>query len=290
MNDKTILITGATRSMGKAALLALAKLGHTIIFVGRNEAEAKKVKSAIVTESGNSNIDYLLADLMCIEDIYKLAAAYKAKYNHLDVLVQNAGGLFGKEREESKDGIEKTIALNLAAPYLLNILLLDVLQKRNGARIVMTASAGHSMMAKPDFNDIELKQGYSPNRAYGNAKLFLIMMARVLHQKLKEKGWNITVNTLHPGIVINDKMEKDAKEKGFLGKNILLPLMKLLMKTPEQGAATSIYLATSPEVEGRSGLYFSNCKPAKVNEKYITEETKKIIWDYCGKITGTSFQ
>lgn len=289
MKSKNILITGATQSMGKSALRSLARQGHNITFVARNKRDAEMVRTEIISESGNEHVDYLIADLMNLNDIHSLAASYRQKYDQLDVLIQNAGGLFGKEREETKDGIEKTIALNLVAPYLLNILLIDLLQKSEGARIVMTASSGHSLMAKPDFNDIELKKNYSGNRAYGNAKLFLMMMAQVLDKKLKEKGWNITVNTLHPGIVLNDKMKRDAKSKGFFGKYFMLPLMKLFMKTPEQGAETSIYLATSPEVAGKSGLYFAHCKPAKVNEKYISEKTKNSIWNYCEEITGNSF-
>lgn len=287
MDTKTILITGATNGMGKAAALALAKQGHTIIIVGRKEKEARNVQQEIISGSNNSKIDYLIADLLVLDDIHKLAEQYKQKYDRLDILIQNAGATFGKEREETTDGIEKTIALNFVAPYLLSVLLIDILQKTPESRIVITASAGHSFMAKPNFQDIELKQGYAANRAYGNSKLFLIMMARQLDKKLKERNINVTVNTLHPGVVINNKMIGDAESRGFFGKKIMLPLMRLLMKTPEKGADTIVYLASSEEVRSTSGLYFSNRKPAKVNEKYISEETEKIVWNYCEKTTGT---
>jgi NAD(P)-dependent dehydrogenase (short-subunit alcohol dehydrogenase family) len=288
MAEKIILITGGTNGMGKEAALALAKKGFHIVLLGRKEDETRKVQQEIIAKSNNKKVDYLLADLFILDDIRRLAENFKQKYDHLDVLVQNAGATFGKEREVTTDGIEKTIALNFLAPYLLSALLLDVLQKTPGSRIVITASAGHSFMANPNFDDIELKQGYTANRAYGNSKLFLIMLAQELDRKLKENGIAVAVNTLHPGVVINQKMIKDAESRGFFGMKIILPLMKLLMKSPEQGAQTAIYLASSPEVENTSGLYFSNCKPAKVNTKYISPETTKIIWDYAVGKTGTN--
>lgn len=286
MAEKTILITGATNGMGKAAAIALAQQGHRIILHGRKEEAAQKIKQEIISETNNEKIHYLLADLLQLSDIHRLAEDFKEKYGVLDVLINNAGSLFGKEREETEDGIEKTVALNFIAPYLLTSLLLDNLKQSREARVVITASAGHSMMAKPDFQDIELKQGYTANRAYGNAKLYLIMMAQVFDRKLKQNRIeNITINTLHPGVVLNEGMVNDVKKKGFLGK-LMLPLMRLLMKTPAQGADTIVYLASSPEVKGVSGLYFSNRKPAKVNEKYITEQTRSIVWDYAAQKTG----
>ncbi|SFK44684.1 NAD(P)-dependent dehydrogenase, short-chain alcohol dehydrogenase family [Porphyromonadaceae bacterium KH3CP3RA] len=286
MRKKTILITGATRGMGKAAALALAKQGHHIIITGRKEYETVQVQQEIILESDNPHVDYILADLSLLGDIHQLAERFKQRFDGLDILIHNAGGIFGKERMETADAIEKTIALNFVAPYLLTALLTDELQKHSDARIVFTASDGHSSMAKPDFEDIELKQGYTAGRAYGNAKLFLIMMSQELDRKFKETGIDITVNSLHPGVVINQKMVEDAKRRGFLGKAIMLPLMRLLMKTAEQGADTIVYLASSEEVEDTSGLYFYNRKPKKVNKKYISVETKEIIWNYCETITG----
>lgn len=286
MEKKTILITGATQGMGRAAALALARQGHHIIITGRRKEKAIWAQQKIIFESDNADVDYLLADLLLLSDIHKLAEEFKQRFGRLDILIHNAGGTFGKERMETADEIEKTIALNLVAPYLLTALLTDELQKHSGARIVFTASSGHSFMAKPDFEDIELKRGYKAQRAYGNAKLFLIMMSRELDRRFKERGIDITVNTLHPGVVLNQKMEKDAKRRGFLGKAIILPLMRWLMKTAEQGADTIVYLASSEEVEDISGLYFYNRKPTKVNQKYISAETKEIIWNYCETITG----
>lgn len=286
MTAKTILITGSTSGMGKAAASVLAKQGHRIILHGRDETATRNVQQQIIAESNNRNVDYLIADLFLMSDIRKMAENFKKKYDRLDVLFNNAGATMGKEREETSEGIEKTIALNLLAPFLLTSLLLDELQKRPDARIVNTASAGHSSMAKPDFHDLESKDGYTAYKAYGNAKLFLIMISQVMAEKLKQKGMgNITVNTLHPGIVINKGMIATLEKKGVLGK-MMMPVLRLLTRTPEQGADTGVYLATSDEVKGMSGLYFSNRKPAKVNEKHISEKTKNIVWEYCESKTG----
>ncbi|PVH25784.1 SDR family NAD(P)-dependent oxidoreductase [Sphingobacterium corticibacter] len=286
MDSQILLITGATRGLGKAALLELAKQGYTIVFVARKEEDGMKVRDEIIAKSANDRIDYILGDLMDLKSIHQLVDDFKAKHDHLDVLLQVAGANFGKSREVTVDGIEKTIALNLVAPYLLNILLLESLSKSNEARIVMTASVAYSLMAKPDFDDVELKENYTSNSAYGNSKLFLMLMAEQLVKKLKERGSNITVNTLHPGFVMNDKMRDFAFDKGFLGRAILYPLMKLITKTSEQGAESAIYLASSPDVKGKTGLYFSNSKPAKVNQKNFSDENRKAIWKYCEEITG----
>lgn len=286
--EKIIFITGATNGIGKAAALALAKLGHHVIIHGRNETLTKDVQQQIISESKNANVDYLIADLFLMSEVRKLAENIKRKYDRLDVLINNAGGVMGKQREETAEGIEKTIALDLLAPFLLTSLLLPELQKSPAARIVNTASAAHSFYAKPDFSDIELNEKYTSNLAYGNAKLYFMMVSQVMSDRLqKSHNGKITLNMMHPGAVASNILAPLKKRK-VLGA-ILIPIMKLLMKTPEQGADTLVYLADSDEVKNTSGLYFINRKPANVNEKYISEETKKMVWDYCETKTGERF-
>lgn len=283
-----IFITGATNGIGKAAAFALASQGHHIIIHGRSESLAKEVQQQIVSESKNPNVDYLIADLFLMSEVRALADNFKKKYDRLDVLINNAGGTMGRQREETAEGIEKTIALDLLAPYLLTSLLLPELQKSPAARIVNTASAAHSFFARPDFSDIELKKKYTANLAYGNAKLYFMMASQVMSDRLQKlHNGKITLNMMHPGAVASN-MLAPLKKRKVLGA-ILIPLMKLLMKTPEQGADTLVYLATSDEVKDTSGLYFIKRKPAKVNEKYISAETKKIIWNYCETQTGAKF-
>lgn len=288
MGKRTIFITGSTNGMGKAAATALAKQGHSIILHGRKKEDARRVRQELITKTNNTDIDFVTGDLLTSNGVREIADAVKAKHQKIDVLINNAGSIMNDEREETSEGVEKTIALNLNAPFLLTSLLLETLEKSDDPRIVSTASIGHSLMAKPDFDDIELKKNYTANRAYGNAKLFLIMSSQRMDEEFKRSSKKITVNTLHPGVVLNNGMLDKMNSKGFIGKNILLPLLRLFMKSPEQGAETIIYLASSDEVKGKSGGYYANSKPAKVNEKHISQKTKQIVWQYCIAKTGAT--
>lgn len=206
----------------------------------------------------------------------------KQKYNSLDVLINNAGAFFNKERETTKEGLEKTMTLNLFAPFLLTQLLLDVLGKSRPARIINLSSAMHKRGGKPDFNDFQLEKKYRPDRAYGLSKLYLIWISRHLAAELSRQRRNITVNVCYPGAVATN-FGQDA-DKGFL-INLIFKVALLFMDKPEQGARTSIYLATSPEVENVTGRFFGNReKEEKPDDRYYSAENEKIVWDYCMNI------
>jgi len=197
-------------------------------------------------------------------------------------LINNAGAMFGTVRETTKDGNEKTFALNLFAPFLLTLLLLDVLAKSTAARIINVSSSAHSLSGIPDFNDIQSENNYTFGKAYGQSKLYLIWVTQHLAAELKEKGpGNITVNSLHPGMV-KTGFGQNAK-KGFL-IDFLLKLSRPFSRKPKQGAETAVYLATSKEVENVTGKYFSDMKVTKPSEKFYIPENEKIIWDYCMQI------
>lgn len=185
MENKTILITGSTDGIGKITATTLAKQGHTIIIHGRNKEKAEAVRKQIIAETGNNDIDILIADLLSLADIKRASEEIKNKYSRLDVLINNAGAFFGKVRETTKEGFEKTITLNLFAPFLLTQLLLEVLEKSPSARIINLSSAMHKRGGKPDFNDFQLENNYKPDRAYGLSKLYLIWASRHLATELK---------------------------------------------------------------------------------------------------------
>jgi NAD(P)-dependent dehydrogenase (short-subunit alcohol dehydrogenase family) len=283
MKNKIVLITGATSGIGKATAIALAKQGAHLVLHGRNAAKITALKQELIELSGNNYIDILVADLFLMADVRKMAVEFNNKYNHLDVLINNAGMMMGNMREETAEGIEKTIALNLFAPFLLTTLLLPKLKASESARIINISSSAQQQNAKPDFNDFQSRHNYSPLKVYGNTKLFLILMGQYMARSLKVAGIsNITVNSLHPGAVAsNFSVESNL---GWL-LNTLGKLVRRFFKTPEQGADTIIYLATSPEVEGVSGKYFIDRKYAVVNKKYDTVENEEIIWKYCEKET-----
>ena len=280
MSNKIILITGSTDGIGKIAAKALAKQGHTIIIHGRNKDKAEKVCEEIKSETGNNQIDYLVADLLLLADVKRMAIAFKRKYSSLDVLINNAGAFFNKTREITAEGLEKTMALNLLAPFLLTQLLMDVLEKSPAARIINLSSAMHKRGGKPDFNDFQSTQSYRPDRAYGLSKLYLIWITRHLASQIQKRGiTNITVNATHPGAVATNFGQE--ADKGFF-INMVFKIALFFMDKPEDGARTSIYLATSPHVASTTGQFFGNReKEEQADDRYYSKENEQKVWDYC---------
>lgn len=283
MGKKIILITGATQGLGKETAKALAKQGHHVILHGRNIAKLQTVSQEIKSETGNNSINTIAADLFSLADTKRMADEFKSRFGRLDVLINNAGAFLNKQRETTKEGLEKTISLNLFAPFLLMQSLLEVLAKSSSARIINLSSAMHRRGGKPDFNDFQLEKSYSPARAYGLSKLYLIWITRYMAKQLKEKGiTNITVNASHPGAVATN-FGQDS-DKGFF-INMVFKIALLFIDKPANGARTSIYLATSPEVENVTGEFFDNKeKIEKPDDRYYSPENELIVWDYCKRV------
>ena len=246
---KTILITGATSGIGLEASVTLAKEGHRVVLVGRDPAKTRRTVDEVKQRSGSNEVDSLLCDFSSQTSIRALAEAYRAKYDRLDVLINNAGAV-NAERSVTKDGIESTFAVNHLGYFLLTNLLLDLIVKSAPARIVVVASTGH-YGGTMDLSDLGFeKRGYSIMAAYRRSKLANVMMARSLARKLEGKG--VTVNSLHPGGVATNIW---TGAPGW-ARPVLAVLKALVFISPEQGGQTLHYLATSPEVEGVTGLYF----------------------------------
>lgn len=285
---RIILITGATSGIGKEAAFALAKEGAHVIIHGRDAAKLDKLRQEIIVASGHLQVDTIVADLFLLSEVRGMAQEINTRYKNLDVLINNAGGIMGTKREETSEGHEKTVALNLFAPFLLTELLLDKLKTSSDGRIINVSSVAHKHLAKPDFHDIENKKDYSVSKAYGDAKLFLILISQKLVRDLAAAGIsNISVNTLHPGLVASN----------FLGGSGLSSIIKFISKisipfskTSAQGAETIIFLASSGNVKGVTGKYFDNRKPVKVSRKYNSVENENLVWEYCEKVTATLLQ
>lgn len=283
--NKIVLITGATGGIGKAAAISMAKSGYTVIIHGRNKQKTEEVCKEIQSISGNKRVDFITGDFSLMEDVKNVANTVISRYEKLDVLINNAGGIMSNERETTKDGFEMTIAVNLMAPFLLTELLLNHLKKSEDGRIVNVSSNSHQLNAKPNFSDLELLKNYSPLTAYGNAKLFLIWVTQHLADKLKQSAANqLSVNTLHPGAVATN-FGVESNLGGLL--NILGKLARPFFKTAEQGAETIIYLATADEVKNTSGKYFVNKKEAAVSTKYYSKAQEELVWNYCIEKTKT---
>jgi len=269
MKGKICLVTGATAGIGEAAALLLAKSGASVVGVGRNAAKIENTINMIKEETGNPDVAFLKADLSSQKDIQELARQFKDQYSRLDVLVNNAGATF-EERQESIDGIEMTFALNHLGYFLLTNLLIDLLEESVPARIINVSSSLHKM-GKLDFQDIPFINGYTRSKAYKRSKLANIAFTYELARHLSNQI--VTVNTMNPGLVATNVGNAAG---GFTAKvkNIVDKIGGI---TPEEGAKTIIYLASSPEVSGVTGRYF-------VKEKSIPSSKISYDLDFCRRL------
>lgn len=269
MDDKICLITGVTSGIGKETALGLARRGMRVAIVGRDADRTRATADWIKREAGTDQVSFLLADLSSQTDVRKVAREVRERYPRLDVLVNNAGAIFTR-RETTVDGFERTWALNHLAYFLLTHELLGLLKASAPARIVNVASTMHTG-GIIDFNDLQGEKRYRGIRAYSQSKLANVLFTYALARRLE--GTGITANCLHPGGVAT----------GF-GQNtpgalkLLMKLAKPFLITAEQGAATSIYLASSPDVEGASGGYFAKCKPARSSAASRDEALQERLW------------
>lgn len=283
MENKIILVTGASDGIGKETAMTLAKQGHTIIIHGRNKQKLQAVYNDIKAETGNTNIDMFTADFLSFAEIKRFADTIKQKYDRLDVLVNNAGAQFTDKRETTIDGHEKTMMINVFAPFLLTTLLLDLLKKSPSARVVTVSSASHKMGGKPDLNDIELKNNYTMSRAYGFSKLYVIWVMRHFITETKKAGINnITFNSVHPASTQTNLARESSSSLRF---RIIMFLWKPMLISLAKGAKSSIEAAVSPKLKGVTGKYFGPKGEEKVSDKYYSTQNEQIIWDYCLKVT-----
>jgi NAD(P)-dependent dehydrogenase (short-subunit alcohol dehydrogenase family) len=285
MKNKICLITGATSGIGQATAMALAKkgmtrqktAGYTVIVAGRDEERCQKTVARIQRETGNFHVDYLLADLSVQDQVRQLAADFKARYERLDVLVNNAGAIFLR-RQVSADGIEMNFALNHLAYFLLTNLLLDTLKASAPARVVNVASNSHRHKHL-DFDNLELKRGYNPMRAYGRSKLCNLYFTYELARRLE--GTIVTVNAMHPGFVATNMGTNNGR-----WVKLFLPLIHLSSLTPEEGASTAVYLASSPDVEGVTGKYFVRERGVASDPVSYDEFAASRLWEVSEEMTA----
>jgi len=271
MSGKICLVTGATNGIGKAAAQALAQVGATVVIVGRSAPKTAQLVEEIRAACGNKNVDSLLADLSSQQEVRQLAIEFKSKYPHLHVLLNNAGGTF-TTRQLSVDGIEMTFALNHLAYFLLTNLLLDTIKASTPARIINVSSDVHSG-GRIDFDNLQGERSYSSFGPYGNSKLANILFTTELARRLE--GTGVTGNALHPGFTSTGFGKNNP---GFLMK-IMGVLVPLIARSPEKGAATSIYLASSPEVQSITGKYFVDCKVTQPAPQATDVAVARKLWD-----------
>lgn len=282
LRGKTILVTGATNGIGLEAAVALARLGAGVVITGRNPARIDAARSVIRARAG-ADAEGLCADFASLDAVRRLAADFLARHEHLDVLVNNAGSV-NPVRVLTQDGIETTFAVNHLAPFLLTNLLLDRIVASAPARIVNVASVAHTR-GTLDLDDLGFEHGYTIMRAYSRSKLANMLFTRALAKRLA--GKQVTVNALHPGTVatgIWNHGAPDSRWKRALFNAVFAPA-RLFMLTPQQGAQTIVHAATSPELEGKTGLYLEKTRPRQPAPLALDDVLTGRLWTESARLT-----
>jgi NAD(P)-dependent dehydrogenase (short-subunit alcohol dehydrogenase family) len=276
MTGKICLVTGANSGIGKATALGLAKLNATVVMVSRDKDKGEAALLEIRTRSGNKNIDAMVADLSSQDSVRELAHDFRARYKKLHVLINNAG-IFLPKRVPTVDGLETTFATNHLGHFLLTNLLLDVLKASSPSRIINLTSSAH-YGTEMDFEDLQGEKKYSGYHAYGQSKLANVLFTYELATKLE--GTGVTVNCLHPGVVRTGF----GKDQGGL-MSILVRVGSPFFMSPQRAAKATIYLATSPELEGVSGKFFSKEKQKRSSTESYDLPSAERLWKISAELT-----
>ena len=281
LDGKTVIITGANTGIGKETAIDLAKRNAKVIIACRSVEKGEQAERDIRSLSKNENVHFKLLDLASFASIKKFCSEVLAEEPRLDILINNAG-IMRCPYWKTEDGFEMQFGVNHLGHFLLTNLLLDQIKEAPAGRIVVVSSLGHKRAKEINFDDINSTQSYDPKIAYAQSKLANNLFTIALHKRLA--GTNVTVNCLHPGIIYTE-LGRYMKIPLWM-KILLAPVALLILKTPWQGAQTTIYCAVDKEVEGISGLYFSDCKKKKPEPQALDELAAEKLWALSVKLTG----
>lgn len=283
MEGETCIVTGANSGIGKLTAQELARMGAHIVMVARSRERGEAARADIMRASGSDRVDLLIADLSSQAAIRELAEEILEKYLRIDVLVNNAGAMH-TSRTETVDGFETTWATNHLAYVLLTHLLLDRIKASAPARIVNVSSRAHAR-STINFDDLQFEHGYSIMRCYGQSKLANVLFTYELARRLE--GTGVTANCLHPGVVRTGFGKNSSGAFGTLVGGIMR-VAGVFLTSPKKGAETSVYLASSPEVEGVTGKYFARSKETPSNAESRDREIALRLWDLSERQCGIS--
>lgn len=278
MVGKTVLITGGTSGIGRATAVGLASMGARVGITGRDRDRADEAAAAISRGSSNATVDVFVADMSSQAEVRRLAGEILAAYPRLDVLLNNVGGSWDT-RHVTADGLEHTFALNHLAPFLLTDLLLERLKEGGHARVVTVSSGAHTA-GRIDFEDLQGERSWSSSRAYSQSKLASVLFTHELARRLR--GTAVTANALHPGVV---RTSFGAEDPGAV-QRVFVPFMRPFMRSPAQGAATSIHLAASPDLVHVTGQYFANGMPKRSSKASYDEAVAARLWQVSADLVG----
>ncbi len=277
MAGRTVLVTGGTGGIGQATAQALAAMGARVAITGRDPARAAAAAREIEATHGGHALTFV-ADLSSQAEVRRLAGDVKHALPRLDVLINNVGG-YWNTRHATADGLEQTFALNHLAPFLLTNLLLGHLSRSAPARVVTVASNAQAQ-GRIEFDDLQGERSYSGARAYNQSKLANVLFSYELARRLGTRG--VTANVLHPGVVNTSFGGADPAAV----QRWLVPFVRPFMKSPSEGAATSVYLASAPELEGVTGRFFAELKPKKSSPRSYDETTATRLWRASAELVG----
>jgi len=273
MDGRTVVITGGNSGIGRATAVALAAAGADTVITARDEARGRAAVDGIRRASGSDQVDLVMFDLADLESVSRGAERILERCPRIDVLVNNAG-LVLSERTETKDGFESTFGINHLGPFQLTRMLTDRLVASSPARVVTVASTAHQAARHGlDFDDLQSTHHYRGMQAYGRSKLANILFTQELARRLA--GTGVTANSLHPGTVATG-FARDDDASGLLAFGV--KLIKPLILTPEKGARTSVFLASSPEVAGVTGRYFVKCREQAPSAAAQDEAAAALLW------------
>jgi NAD(P)-dependent dehydrogenase (short-subunit alcohol dehydrogenase family) len=279
MEGRTAIVTGANTGIGLETAAALADKGARVVLTARDPAKGSGAVDEIRRRHPGADVNTMDLDLSRLDGARDFARAFADAHDRLDVLVNNAG-LMLDHRSTTPDGFETTFQVNHLGPFLLTNLLLDLIRSSAPARIVNVASTAHRG-SKLNFDDLQSERSYRGMQVYGRTKLCNILFTRELARRLEGAG--VTANSLHPGTV-RTGFAIDGDTTGLFRLGVALA--RPFFKSPAQGARTSIYLASSPEVEGRTGLYWSRRKPSRPTAAAQDDETARHLWEVSEKLVG----
>jgi NAD(P)-dependent dehydrogenase (short-subunit alcohol dehydrogenase family) len=279
MAGRTVLVTGGSSGIGRATAVGLARVGAHVAIVGR-DARRTHDAAAEITAAGGGRVDVFVADLSSQHEVRRLAAEALHQLTRIDVLINNVGG-YWHTRRTTTDGLERTFAVNHVAPFLLTNLLLERLQQSSAARVVTVASHAHKQ-GRIDFADLQGEQSYSGARAYNQSKLANVLFTYELARRLRRTS--VTANALHPGVV---RTSFGAEDPAAL-QRALVPILRPFMRSPVGGAATSIHLASAPDLAQVTGRYFANSQPTASFPRSHDERTATRLWQVSADLVALS--
>ena len=285
MAGQIVLITGGNAGIGKETAVGLASKGAHVVFTSRDAARGEAALAEIKQRSGNDAVDVMALDLASLASVRAFADAFLDRYDRLNVLIDNAG-LVLTSRRVTEDGYETTFQVNHLGHFLLTEMLEERLLASAPARVIVVTSDAHKTARHGlDFDDLQSERKYRSFGVYGKSKLANILFTRELARRLA--GTGVTVNCVHPGLVAS-RFARDG-DTGLIGK-YFMPLMRPFALSAEQGAATSIFLASDPSVEGITGAYWVKCAPLQPSDAALDDDAARKLWDVSEQLVHVSAQ